>query len=75
MPKINYILRRIINFFGSIRLALGSLLFVGMMLAIAALFFLGWLADEMLDGDTRRFDETVRNFIHEFAFPALTAVM
>jgi len=75
MNKINFILRRVINFFGSVRLALGSLLFVGMISAIAALFFFGWLADEMLEGDTRRFDETVRASIHEFAFPALTSVM
>lgn len=75
MNKINFILRRVIKLFGSVRLALGSLLFVGMTLAIAALFFFGWLADEMLEGDTSRFDETVRNYVHGFAFPALTSVM
>jgi len=75
MSKINRILRRIIKFFGSLRLALGTLLFVGMTLAIVALFFFGWLADEMLEGDPRRFDEGVRNFIHELATPALTNVM
>ena len=75
MAKINDILRRIIKFFGSLRLALGSLLFAGILLAVAALFFFGWLSDEMLEGDTRRFDETVRNFVHEFAAPALTSVM
>lgn len=75
MKKINRILRRIIKSFGSVRLALGTLLFVGMTLAIAALFFFGWLASEMLEGDTRRFDETVRNIVHETAFPLLTSVM
>ncbi|MBA2737399.1 MAG: phosphatase PAP2 family protein [Pyrinomonadaceae bacterium] len=75
MSKINYILRRIIEFFGSARLALGSLLFFGMLSAIVALFFFGWLSGEMLDGDTRRFDETVRAFVHGFAFPALTSLM
>ncbi len=75
MSLINRILRSFIEFFGSVRLALGSLLFAGMLLAIAVLFFFGWLADEMLEGDTRRFDETVRNFIHEFASPFLTTVM
>ncbi len=75
MLKINRLLRRVIQFFGSARLALGTLLFAGMFLAIAALFFFGWLADEMLEGDTRRFDETVRNFVHEFASPFLTSVM
>jgi undecaprenyl-diphosphatase len=75
MDKINRILRRVIRFFGSLRLALGSLLFFGMTAAIAALFFFGWLADEMLEGDMRRFDESIRNFVHGFAFPALTSVM
>jgi undecaprenyl-diphosphatase len=75
MFKINQILRRIIKFFGSVRLALGSLLFVGMLSAIAALFFFGWLADEMIEGDTHRFDEGVRNFVHEFSSPALTSLM
>ncbi len=75
MAFINTLLRRFIRFFGSVRLALGTLLFTGLLSAIAALFFFGWLADEMLDGDTRRFDEDIRNFIHEFAAPALTIVM
>jgi len=75
MFGINRILRRFIKFFGSMRVALGSLLFAGMLLAIAALFFFGWLADEMLEGDTRNFDETVRMFVHEWASPFLTGVM
>ncbi len=75
MLLINRILHRVIKFFGSLRLALGTLLFAGMTLAIAALFFFGWLASEMLEGDTRRFDETVREIVHHTAFPALTVVM
>ncbi len=75
MNKINEILRRVIGIFGSVRLALSTLLFVGMLTAIAALFFFGWFTDEMLEGDTRFFDETVRNTIHDLAFPFLTAVM
>ncbi len=57
------------------RLALGSILFLGMILAIASLFIFGWLADEMIEGDTRRFDDTVRAFVHDFATPVLTSVM
>ena len=75
MAFINRILRRLIKLFGSVRLALGSLLSVGLTLAITALFFFGWLAGEMLEGDTRKFDESVRNYVHEFAFPFLTSVM
>lgn len=75
MIDINKILRRAIDFFGSIRLALGTTLFVGMLTAIAALFFFAWLTDEMLEGDVESFDYTVRAFVHQFAFPALTGVM
>ncbi len=75
MSFINLLLRRVVGFFGSVRLALGSLLFAGMILAIAALFFFGWLAEEMLEGGTKYFDETVRNYLHEFASPVLTNVM
>ena len=75
MSFINTLLRRFIRFFGSMRLALGTVLFTGMMLAIAAVFFFGWLADEMVEGDTQRFDETVRAYVHSFAAPGLTSVM
>lgn len=75
MSFLNALLQRLIKFFGSVRLALGSVLFFGMVSAIIALFFFGWLADEMLEGGTYRFDAVVRNFVHELAFPALTSVM
>ena len=75
MIDINHILRRAIDFFGSIRLALGSVLFFGMALALAALFFFAWMADEIMEGDTLRFDDSIREFVHQFAFPALTTLM
>ncbi|MDQ3747511.1 MAG: phosphatase PAP2 family protein [Acidobacteriota bacterium] len=75
MTDINQILRRAIDFFGSIRLALGSVLFFGMVLALAALFFFAWTADEIMEGDTLRFDDSIRGFVHQFAFPALTILM
>ena len=75
MIDINHTLRRAINFFGSIRLALGSVLLFGMALALTALFFFAWMADEIMEGDTLRFDEYVRGLIHQFAFPALTTLM
>ena len=67
--------RRFIKFLGSLRLALGLELFFGLGLAVAALFFFGWLADEMAEGDTTRFDESVRGFVHSFASPFLTELM
>jgi len=75
MINVSYILRRAIDYFGSIRLALGSLLFFGMALAVAALFFFAWMADEIMEGDTLRFDEYIRGFVHQFAFPALSILM
>lgn len=54
---------------------LGPLLLAGLALAIAALAFFAWLAEEMLEGETQTFDDTVRSFIYGFASPALTSIM
>ena len=75
MNSINALLRRFIKIFGSLRLALGLELFFGLGLAISALFFFGWFADEMAEGNTTRFDESVRGFVHSFANPFLTEIM
>ena len=50
-------------------------LLLGLGTAIAALIFFGWLADEVLEGDSRRFDEITRAAIHQLASPTLTIVM
>jgi undecaprenyl-diphosphatase len=50
-------------------------LLLGLGTAIAALIFFGWLADEVLEGDSRRFDEVTRAAIHQLASPTLTIVM
>lgn len=42
---------------------------------MAALLLFAWLANEMLEGDTLRFDSAVRNAIHSWASPPLTAAM
>lgn len=75
MKFVNTILRRFIDFLGSMRLALGSVLFAGLMIAVATLFFFGWIANEVAKGDTANFDDAVRNYIHSFASPALTNLM
>ncbi|MGI8468784.1 MAG: phosphatase PAP2 family protein [Pyrinomonadaceae bacterium] len=62
------VIRRIIKFFG------GWLIF-GLLAAICAAAFFGWLADEVFEGDTKNFDDNVRNYIHGFASPALTEAM
>ncbi|MEP6689103.1 MAG: phosphatase PAP2 family protein, partial [Gemmatimonadales bacterium] len=45
---------------------------VGLGIAILALFLFGWLADEMLEGDTLAFDMHVRAATHAIASPGLT---
>ena len=50
-------------------------LVLGLALAIGVLVFLAWLTDEVLEGDTRRFDEATRAAIHQLASPPLTTIM
>lgn len=72
---INQILRRFIDLLGSMRLALGSVLFAGMAAAIIVIFFFAWLANKVMAGDTAYFDDKVRNYVHTFASPPLTFIM
>src|SRR4029077_11269713 len=53
----------------------GFFLLVALLLAAAALFVFGWLAEEMLEGDTQRFDAFVRTAVHQLATPGLTRLM
>lgn len=53
----------------------GFLLLGGFLISAAALFSFGWLAEEMLEGDTRRFDSFVRAAVHQHASPGLTRLM
>ena len=50
-------------------------LLVGLAAAIGTIVFFGWLADEVLDGETRQFDEATRAAVHQFASPAMTTAM
>ncbi|HYL93723.1 MAG TPA: phosphatase PAP2 family protein [Alphaproteobacteria bacterium] len=47
----------------------------GLGVAVLALFTFAWLAKEMLEGDTARFDSGVRTWIHQFASPGVTRAM
>lgn len=51
---------------------LGLSLLLGMVTAIGMLIFLGWLTDEVLEGDARRFDDATRDAVHTLASPAMT---
>lgn len=50
-------------------------LLLGLAAAIGALVFFGWLADEVLEDDTRHFDELTRAAVHQLASPVLTQIM
>lgn len=50
-------------------------LLLGLTAAIATLIFFGWLSDEVLEGETRHFDEVTRDAIHQLASPLLTTIM
>jgi undecaprenyl-diphosphatase len=53
----------------------GLLLLGGLLIASTALFVFGWLAEEMLEGDTQQFDTFVRTAVHQLATPGLTRLM
>ena len=54
---------------------LGLSITAGMVAAIATLLFFAWLSNEVLEGETRHFDEATRNAVHKLASPTLTATM
>lgn len=59
---------RIIKFFG-------WRLLIGLILAIGALMLFGWLASEIFEGETKVFDETVRQAVNQISSPTLTKLM
>jgi undecaprenyl-diphosphatase len=52
-----------------------TVLTVGFVLALLAAILLSWLTEEMLEGDTARFDQYVRAAIHSAASPRFTSAM
>jgi len=50
-------------------------LLLGLAAAIATIVFFGWLADEVLEGETAHFDEATRAAVHQLASPAMTTLM
>jgi undecaprenyl-diphosphatase len=53
----------------------GTVAALGLLVAVAALLFFAWLAEEMLEGDTMAFDNAVRGFIHDHSNETLTSTM
>jgi len=54
---------------------LGLELFLGLILAIVSAAVFVWLADEVFEGSTKLFDDSIRNWLHQAATPALTQLM
>ncbi len=44
-------------------------------ISISTIVLFSWIANEMREGDTVRFDQNIRSFVHSFASPALTHFM
>jgi len=62
-------------FYSRFRALVGSILFLGLASAAGSIIFFAWIAEEVLEGDMRMFDETVRGFIHGLANDWLTFLM
>lgn len=50
-------------------------LILGLAAAVGTLVFLGWLTDQVFEGDMREFDDVTRAAVHTFASPNLTLFM
>jgi membrane-associated phospholipid phosphatase len=50
-------------------------LILGFLLAVCALLFFSWIAEEMLEGDTIQFDSQVRSAVHAHSTDQLTTIM
>lgn len=50
-------------------------LLTGLIAAVATLIFLGWLTDQVFEGDSEHFDDATRAAVHQVASPAMTVLM
>ncbi len=48
---------------------------LSLVVALVSLFFFGWIAEEVLEQNTKQFDNTVRGCVHRFATPGRTEFM
>jgi undecaprenyl-diphosphatase len=54
---------------------IGTVIPLSLIGAILFLLLFSWLAHEVFEGDTARFDSAVRGWVHQFTSPTLTHVM
>jgi undecaprenyl-diphosphatase len=55
--------------------SMGKAILGSLAAAVLALVLFSWLADEVFEGDARRFDDFVRAWVHQYSSPALTSTM
>lgn len=60
---------------GAALFMLGPTLLIGLAAASVAAVLFAWLASEMLEGETRAFDEALRGFIHQHASQTITSLL
>jgi len=53
---------------------LGVAVPLSLLLAVAGLFLFAWIAEEVMEDHTRRFDSTVRGWVHQYSSPSMTSV-
>lgn len=51
---------------------LGVAVPLSLVLAVAGLFLLAWIAEEVMEDHTRRFDSAIRSWVHQFSSPQMT---
>jgi undecaprenyl-diphosphatase len=49
--------------------------FASLIIAVLLVFAFAWISEEVVEKATITFDETIRNYVHQFASPSLTVVM
>lgn len=52
---------------------LGVAVPLSLLLAVAGIFLLAWIAEEVMEDHTRRFDDAIRGWVHQFSSPSMTA--
>jgi len=53
---------------------LGVAIPVSLLLAVGGLFLFAWIAEEVMENNTRRFDAAVRSWVHQYSSPSMTSV-
>lgn len=53
---------------------LGVAVLLSLVLAVGGLFLLAWIAEEVMEDHTRRFDSAIRDWVHQFSSPSMTTI-